>query len=141
MGDFHLRLKVANKMQSTDASDSIFIRIDGSPAIRALVDEFYDLIEADPAYSGVMALHGSGTADVRASLAGWLSAWLGGPRDWFEQPHPCLMGLHLSLPITADLSAQWLQAMRRALERGAIEPWLAAHQHLAKIAEAMATRR
>ncbi|PAQ05464.1 hypothetical protein CIT26_30665 [Mesorhizobium temperatum] len=89
-----------------------------------------------------MALHRSGTADVRISLAGWLSARLGAPKGWFYQPRPCLMGLHPSLAINADLPARRLKAMRRALARSAIEPRVAAqlHQHLTQIADAMAAR-
>ncbi len=79
---------------------------------------------------------------MRISLAGWLSAWLGGPKDWCDQLRPCLMGLHPSLAINADLSARRLKAMRRALEPSAIEPLFAAqlHQHLTQIADAMAAR-
>ncbi len=45
-------------MQSRKVSDSIFIRLGGGPAIRALVDEFHDLIETGPAYSGAWRFTG-----------------------------------------------------------------------------------
>ncbi|WP_425492305.1 hypothetical protein [Mesorhizobium sangaii] len=88
------------------------------------------------------ALHRSGTDGVRISLAGWPSAWLGGPKDWCDQLRPCLIRLHPSLPIYADVHAQWFEAMRRALEPSAIGPWFAArlHQHLTQITDAMAAR-
>ncbi|RNJ42664.1 hypothetical protein [Mesorhizobium japonicum] len=89
-----------------------------------------------------MALHRSGTADMRISLAGWLSAWLGGPKDWCNQLRPCLIRLHPSLPIYADVHAQWPEATRRAPEPSAIGPQFVAQlrQYLTQIADAMAAR-
>ncbi|GLS30853.1 globin [Mesorhizobium albiziae] len=128
-------------MQSTEVSDSIFIRLGVGPAIRVVVDEFHDVIETGLAYSGVKALHRSGSADLRISLAGWLSR-LGGSKGWFDQPRPCSAKLHPSLPVYAHFPAQRLQAMRCALKGSAIDPRLAAHlqQHLTKMADAMAAR-
>lgn len=79
---------------------------------------------------------------MRISLAGWLSAWLGGPKDWCDHLRPCLIRPHPSLPIYADVHVQWLEAMRRALEPSAIGPRFAAQldQHLTQIADAMAAR-
>lgn len=88
----------------------------GHDAIRRIVDRFYDLMDSDPAYAGLRAMHAADLAPIRASLAGWLSAWAGGPRDWFEEnPGKCVMNAHRGLGVNAETAAQWVDAMTRAI--------------------------
>ena len=64
----------------------------GRPVVSAMVERFYDLMDTDPAYAALRALHAPDLAPMRASLTGFLTAWLGGPRDWFDQhPGACVM--------------------------------------------------
>jgi hemoglobin len=102
---------------------SPFQRVGGKAAVRALVDRFYDLMEADPAYAELRALHKPDLGPMRLSLTGFLIGWLGGPRDWFaENPGKCVMSAHRSVAIDAQVSGQWVDAMRRALaDRGVDE--------------------
>ena len=89
-----------------------FDRIGGRAAITLLVDRFYDLMEREPRFAELRAMHGADLAPMRRSLAGFLGGWAGGPRDWFdENPGKCMMSAHASLPITRQTADQWVEAM------------------------------
>lgn len=90
--------------------------IGGSAVIRAVVDRFYDLMDGDPRFRHLRELHGPDLAPMRDSLAGFLTAWLGGPKDWFAaHPDACIMSLHRQLGFGAQASEEWTSAMARAL--------------------------
>lgn len=94
----------------------------GETVIRRVVDIFYDFMENDPAYAELRAMHAPDLTPMRASLAGFLTAWSGGPRSWFEQnPGKCMMSLHTALPITKQTADQWVDAMRRAIRQAGVE--------------------
>ena len=97
-----------------------FDMIGGRPVIRQIVECFYDLMEQDPAYAELRALHAHDLTPMRHSLAGFLTAWSGGPRDWFEEnPGKCMMSAHKGIPIPPTVASQWADAMNRAIaERG-----------------------
>jgi hemoglobin len=102
-----------------------FDLVGGGATVRRLVDRFYDLMDADPAYAALRALHAGDLSPMRDSLTGFLTAWLGGPRDWFvERPGACVMSAHARLAITPETAVQWTSAMGRALEDSAIAPSL-----------------
>ncbi len=64
-----------------------------------------------------------------------LTAWLGGPRDWFvENPGVCMMSAHARIPVTAETAAQWSDAMGRAIADSDVDPAIGA-----KMAEALAS--
>ena len=93
-----------------------FEMIGGHPVIRRIVERFYDLMDQDPAYGELRALHAPDLAPMRHSLAGFLAAWSGGPRDWFEQNQgKCMMSVHKNFTISRDVAEQWADAMRRAI--------------------------
>jgi len=93
-----------------------FDRVGGEESVRAIVDRFYDLVEQDPAYAALHAMHQPDLTALRHSLTRFLVAWLGGPRDWFEaRPGMCIMGFHRQLAVTAQTAAQWAHAMDRAI--------------------------
>ncbi len=117
--------------------------IGGEPTVRRIVGRFYDLMESDPAYAELRGLHGVDLEPMRASLAGFLSGWLGGPRTWFEaNPGRCMMSMHASVPVTADSAAQWTHAMARALQDAGLDPLMAKliNQAFANMARNMAGR-
>lgn len=88
----------------------------GSEAIRRIVDRFYDLMDKEPQYGPLRAMHATDLAPMRASLAGWLDAWAGGPRDWFdENPGKCMMSAHRGLGVSRETAGQWIDAMSRAI--------------------------
>jgi hemoglobin len=115
----------------------------GGERVRAFVDRFYDLMDTDPAYAELRALHASGLGPMRVSLAGFLSAWLGGPRDWFDQrPGVCMMSAHAKVRVDAETARQWAEAMARALADNGVEAALREriNEAFARMAQGMAAR-
>jgi hemoglobin len=92
-------------------------RIGGKANIAQMVERFYDLMDSDPAYAELRAMHAPDLTPMRGSLTDFLMAWMGGPRDWFEQrPGACMMSAHKSVGVTRETAEQWVSAMRRAAE-------------------------
>lgn len=95
---------------------SPFERIGGHAAMRAITGHFYDLMDQDPAYAELRAIHAADLTPMRESLPLFLAGWAGGPRDWFERnPGKCMMSAHGGIAITADTAGQWADAMARAI--------------------------
>lgn len=93
-----------------------FDRIGGHAALRRLTDTFYDLMDSDPAYRELRAMHASDLAPMRESLPLFLAGWSGGSREWFDRhPGKCMMSMHAPFPITTQTAVQWSHAMRRAI--------------------------
>jgi hemoglobin len=111
-------------------------RLGGSATIIAIANRFYDLMEQDPAYADLRAMHGRDLAPMREGLAGFLIGWCGGPRDWFAQGK-CMFSLHRPLAITRETTQQWIDAMRRAINEVVVDdPQIA--QVMAGVLEEMA---
>jgi hemoglobin len=120
-----------------------FEAIGGVPSIAAVVDRFYDLMQTDPAYAQLRDLHGPDLTPMRASLTGFLTGWLGGPRDWFAaRPGACMMSIHAPVPVTPQTASQWTHAMARALAEAGVESELCAliDEAFARMARGMAAR-
>ncbi|MES2020621.1 MAG: group II truncated hemoglobin [Pseudomonadota bacterium] len=101
---------------------SLFERIGGTEGVRTVVERFYDLMQDDPRYAPLRAMHEEDLFPMRVSLTQFLSAWLGGPRDWFEaRPGTCIMSMHRAMGITPETAAQWVEAMSRALADARVE--------------------
>lgn len=95
---------------------SPYERLGGAETLRQITDRFYDLMEADPAYAELRAMHARDLAPMRESLPGFLSGWSGGPRDWFEaHPGKCMMSMHRPFPISRETARQWADCMARAI--------------------------
>ncbi|MEY4237437.1 MAG: hypothetical protein RL339_38 [Pseudomonadota bacterium] len=98
------------------AAATPFARVGGHAALRAITDRFYDLMDQDPAYAELRAIHGADLAEMRMQLPLFLAGWAGGPRDWFEaHPGKCMMSAHGGIPITQGTAGQWAEAMTRAI--------------------------
>ena len=98
----------------------------GHNGIGAIVNRFYDLMDSDPAYRDLRAMHAEDLAPMRRSLCGFLAAWAGGPRDWFvENPGKCMMSVHGRMAISPAAADQWVAAMTRAVGSSGIEPTIA----------------
>ena len=104
-----------------DMPASPFELLGGRDALARLVNRFYDLMDSDPSYAELRAMHAPDLSPMRESLTDFLMAWSGGPRDWFEQrPGACIVSLHARLPgVTQETARQWVGAMSRALDETA----------------------
>lgn len=97
----------------------------GEPGVRALVDRFYDLMDLEPSYAGVRALHPTDLAGSRDKLFWFLSGWLGGP-DLYQQRfgHPRLRARHLPYAIGIAERDQWMACMMSAMQEQGVDPTL-----------------
>ncbi len=93
-----------------------FERIGGRDPVARLVTRFYDLMDDDPAYAELRAIHGPDLAEMKEKLTDFLVAWMGGPRDWFDKnPGACIMSAHAAMNgIDAQTADQWMACMERA---------------------------
>jgi hemoglobin len=90
--------------------------IGGEPAVRALVDRFYDHMDSLPEAAGVRGLHAKNLRVSREKLFLFLSGWLGGPSLYTEKyGHPMLRRRHLPFAIGVRERDEWMLCMRRAL--------------------------
>ncbi len=98
-------------------TETAFDRLGGEAGVLALAARFYDIMDSNPAYAALRAMHASDLAPVREFFAGFLSVWLGGKRDWLERRGGfCLMSRHAGMGITSETAGQWLAAMREAMD-------------------------
>jgi hemoglobin len=88
----------------------------GEPAVQALVDRFYDLMELEPGYRALRATHGSTLDNARQKLFWFLCGWLGGP-DYFVERfgHPRLRMRHMPFQIGVQERDQWVACMDQAM--------------------------
>jgi hemoglobin len=101
--------------------NSPFTRIGGHPVLQAITARFYDLMEQDPAYAELRAIHAEDLAFMRRSLPLFLAGWAGGPRDWFEaNPGKCMISAHGGFAIDRRTAGQWAEAMTRAIAETAV---------------------
>lgn len=108
------------------AESSVFERIGGEPGTRALVDRFYDLMDLEPAYTELRALHPSTLDGSRDKLFWFLCGWLGGPSHYIDRfGHPMLRARHLPFAIGIKERDQWMACMREAMAGQGLDPALA----------------
>jgi hemoglobin len=120
-----------------------FERLGGEPAVRALVERFYDLMEQEPFYAELRAMHAADLSPMRLSLTQFLTAWLGGPRDWYAaRPGTCVMSIHSRMTIAQETAGQWVHAMSRAMAECRVDPALGTQlqQAFLRMASAMMMR-
>ena len=130
-------------MSDPTATISPYERLGGKAMIRRVVDRFYDLMDTEPGFVELRAMHAADLTPIRESLSGFLAGWCGGPRDWFEQnPGKCMMTAHARLDIRPSVAAQWCEAMGRALADSGVDPIVAAqlNEAFGRMAGAMAAR-
>ena len=79
-----------------------FVRLGGEGGVRALVDRFYDLMDLEPAYAEIRAMH-PGTLDgSRDKLFWFLCGWLGGPN------HACGRAICPMPSASGNATSGWL---------------------------------
>ncbi len=101
---------------SNDNTVTAYERAGGEGAVRKLVDRFYDLMELEPAYAELRAMHPTTTEGSRDKLFWFLCGWLGGPSHYIERfGHPMLRARHLPFAIGIKERDQWLACMKQAM--------------------------
>ncbi|MBB5206040.1 hemoglobin [Inhella inkyongensis] len=101
---------------SDAAGESAFEALGGEGAVRHLVDRFYDLMDLEPRYADLRALHPSALDGSRDKLFWFLCGWLGGPGHYEERfGHPRLRARHLPFPIGVKERDDWLACMAQAM--------------------------
>jgi hemoglobin len=111
---------------SAAAGATPYALLGGDPGVRALVDRFYDLMDLEPVYAGIRALHPGSLDGSRDKLHAFLSGWLGGPDLYVQQHgHPRLRARHLPFPIGIAERDQWMACMMSAMEELQVEAALA----------------
>ena len=102
--------------QSTEQRTA-FELIGGGEKLRDMIDRFYDLMELEPEFAGLRALHPPTTEGSRDKLYWFLSGWMGGPSLYIERfGHPRLRARHLPYPIASSERDQWLRCMAWAMQ-------------------------
>ena len=109
------------------AADSVYARLGGAPAVRALVDRFYALMDELPEAYTVRRLHPESLAGSADSLFKFLSGWFGGPPLYSrERGHPRLRMRHAPYAIGAMERDEWMLCMHQALAEQVNDPSLRA---------------
>jgi hemoglobin len=97
-------------------AETPFDTLRGEASIRALVDRFYDLMELEPAYAELRAVHGTTLDEARQKLFWFLCGWLGGPQHYTERfGHPRLKQRHMPFKVNLQGRDQWLACMDQAM--------------------------
>jgi len=95
---------------------TLFESIGGAARLRELVDRFYDLMELEPEFAGIRAMHPTPLDTSRDKLYWFLCGWTGGPDMYVERyGHPRLRARHLPYAIATDERDQWLYCMAWAM--------------------------
>ena len=104
---------------------SIYELIGGDAKVRGLVDRFYDLMDLEPDFAGIRAMHPTTLDGSRDKLYWFLSGWTGGPDMFVERfGHPRLRARHLPYAIATSERDQWLRCMQVAMEDVGIDATL-----------------
>ncbi len=120
-------LRHASGMARTDTVElplpSPYDQLGGAPAVRRLVDAFYDAMDADPDAAGIRRMHHADLGPIRDKLFDWLSGWAGGPQLYSQRPdRACIMSAHAPYAIGPAERDQWMGCMRTALDSLTLEP-------------------
>ena len=100
----------------TATPNTPFYKLGGHETFKAICDRFYDLMDSEPAFAELRAMHAPDLGKMKVALAGFLAGWAGGPRDWFDQnPGRCMMSVHKPFTINKDVAQQWADCMKRAI--------------------------
>jgi len=99
-----------------DHTRTVYEQIGGEAGVRELVDRFYDLMDMEPDFAELRAVHGPTLDRARERLYLFLCGYFGGP-DYYVQRfgHPRLRARHLPFPIGERERDQWVACMGRAM--------------------------
>jgi hemoglobin len=102
--------------EDQDNSPTLFEIIGGEARLRELVDRFYDLMDLEPRFADLRAMHPSSLDGSRDKLFWFLCGWSGGPNHFIERfGHPRLRARHLPFSIASKERDDWLRCMAQAM--------------------------
>jgi hemoglobin len=95
---------------------SLYQQIGGDENLHELVDRFYDLMDLEPQFASLRAMHPPSLDASRDKLYRFLSGWSGGPDLYAEKFGPAfLRARHLPFPIGSKERDEWLTCMLLAM--------------------------
>jgi len=101
---------------------TIFEAIGGIDQLDTLVDRFYDLMDLEPQFKELRAMHTPDLSNSREKLKFFLTGWMGGPDIYSPKyGHPMLRARHLPFKIGLLERNQWLACMYQAMQECGIE--------------------
>lgn len=102
---------------STSETPTLFERVGGETFFVALVDAFYNSVQADPVLLSLYPDPKDLTAP-RRRLSLFLMQYWGGPTTYSdERGHPRLRQRHAAYPVDEAMRDRWLGHMRAAFDR------------------------
>lgn len=123
-----LGMNTETNTDNKEEQSKLYELIGGADKLREMVDRFYDLMELEPEFAGIRALHPTPTDGSRDKLFWFLSGWMGGPNLYIEQfGHPRLRARHLPYAIASSERDQWLRCMAWAMQDVGIAEELQQH--------------
>ena len=103
-----------------DKMPTLYQQMGGEPAVRQLVEVFYDIVEQEPTGAPLYLLHlrGHGVAHSRLEQFYFLSAFLGGPKLYVERHgHSDVRQMRAHVVIGQVARDAWLTCMEMAIDR------------------------
>ena len=102
--------------EDPENAPTLYDIIGGEARLRELVDRFYDLMDLEPQFAALRAMHPPSLDGSRDKLFWLLSGWSGGPNHYIERfGHPRLRARHLPFSIASTERDQWLRCMALAM--------------------------
>jgi len=109
---------------------SLYVRVGGSDAVRALVASFYAIMaKTEPVLARLHPVDEAGAVmpDSQNRFADFLIGWLGGPQDYIAvHGHPRLRMRHARVRVDEEMRDAWVRCMVTALEERGLEAGLRA---------------
>ncbi|MBU1426612.1 MAG: group II truncated hemoglobin [Gammaproteobacteria bacterium] len=103
-------------MQISNDTRSHYERIGGAEKVRALVQRFYQIMDATPEMQDLRKMHAASLKGSEEKLFMFLSGWMNGPQLFMEKfGHPKLRQRHLPFAIGDKERDQWMQCMTQAM--------------------------
>lgn len=98
--------------------DASYQAAGGLAGITRLVDDFYRIMDQEPAAHDLRRLHPESLDSARDKLTCFLSGWLGGPALFKERYGPIMIpSFHAQWPVDERLAQLWLDCMAGAISR------------------------
>ena len=107
-------MRYHQRMESNDIT--LYQLVGGDDKLRELVDRFYDLMDLEPEFAELRAMHPPTLDGSRDKLYHFLSGWTGGPDLYTPRyGNAFLRARHLPFAIGSTARDEWLTCMVLAM--------------------------